>query len=476
MEDTKWQSPFPLWDPNEDDKEAIERRPPSPSMETDTGTLGIHNPVEAGAPLPEQPNGTNKLEVFGDNLNTDDWESEGSEFLRQTIATLHAARQKQEEEQNALKKELRELKVLLLKLNDDRKALPPVQNPQSLPLPPSPMPSQPTPLLPAPQPIPLPAPLLPPPQPVPPTTLTQSTNPNPHLQPAVQPPSNTEESVVRKMSEINRLETSNLEGLGGETVLNIFTNSIESYVKSDEKRIEVAVMRSDALIGAMLTLEKQSGNLKTWAAAKKLLHDRFTSSWTVTQAMSKLAIDKFDLYQDPKAYINELSNIHGTLKQKYPNDIRDREGFIKERLHAALPRRVKATMEPFRSKVTSLQRYQELLEAELRIERAVCENVDKRVLEVSPNTPTVALPASVPSVEDKLAQFQKKLEGLAQQVNTHSRTPKPRYCGYCNTRDHTPRYCPLKPPPGSCFDCLRLECRKGRPGCPGREARNPPQV
>ena len=43
-----------------------------------------------------------------------------------------------------------------------------------------------------------------------------------------------------------------------------------------------------------------------------------------------------------------------------------------------------------------------------------------------------------------------------------------KYCPYCQTNSHSIVECRKQPRPDFCYDCLRMNCRRGQPGCPGR--------
>ena len=43
-----------------------------------------------------------------------------------------------------------------------------------------------------------------------------------------------------------------------------------------------------------------------------------------------------------------------------------------------------------------------------------------------------------------------------------------KYCPYCQANIHSIAECRKQPRPGSCYDCLRMNCRRGQPSCPGR--------
>ena len=53
--------------------------------------------------------------------------------------------------------------------------------------------------------------------------------------------------------------------------------------------------------------------------------------------------------------------------------------------------------------------------------------------------------------------------------NSYSAGQNRRPCAYCqNNSFHHWRYCPRKPQPGSCYDCLNPTHRRGDARCPGR--------
>ncbi len=101
--------------------------------------------------------------------------------------------------------------------------------------------------------------------------------------------------------------------------------------------------------------------------------------------------------------------------------------------------------------------------------------------------PTVSPETKPPMSNSQFEKLQGQLETLSKKMslmvkppptryscpkcrtNDHSRIncPSP-YCPYCRNDSHSLANCTRKPPIGTCFDCRRPNCRRGRPGCPGR--------
>ncbi len=99
-----------------------------------------------------------------------------------------------------------------------------------------------------------------------------------------------------------------------------------------------------------------------------------------------------------------------------------------------------------------------------------------------------ALPAETkpPMSNQQFETLQQKLENLSKKMaqmtkhprnfqcprcrtddHTRSNCPSP-YCPYCRSDSHSLASCTKRPPPGTCFDCKRPNCRRGKPGCPGQ--------
>lgn len=308
-----------------------------------------------------------------------------------------------------------------------------------------------------------------------PSPTTTSPNPNPHPPPPPPPnppPSTPAEKSFLKPRDISKLELSQLEGMEGEVRLTNFIREIEQCVSESTDRIKLAQTRAGHEIARSIDNEREKGNLDAWAELKVFLRNQFAPTYTVNQAFRELDLDRYDLSLEPRNFCNRLKYKHLTLQQKFPKDIKDQDSFVKERLHAALPPRVKTAMQPFKSKFTSLDRYLEHLEVERRVELELQAKDEHRVLEVKSKTVPVGprpSPESSPSdLDAKFEQINQKLEALTTQMSNQRRPPYSKYCNYCRSRDHTSRTCPRNPPLGSCFDCLRMNCRRGQEGCPGR--------
>ncbi len=103
--------------------------------------------------------------------------------------------------------------------------------------------------------------------------------------------------------------------------------------------------------------------------------------------------------------------------------------------------------------------------------------------EKSPHRPPEAKP---PMANQHFEKLQKKMNNLSKKMaktvkppassscpqcrtNDHSRSnfPSP-YCPFCRNNTHLLSNCTQRPPAGTCFDCRRPSCRRGKPGCPGR--------
>ncbi|MPD06012.1 hypothetical protein E2C01_101789 [Portunus trituberculatus] len=100
------------------------------------------------------------------------------------------------------------------------------------------------------------------------------------------------------------------------------------------------------------------------------------------------------------------------------------------------------------------------------LERTVILAQERKVRQIKSSLPSKPSGAKA---DKRLDEIEEQLKWLS--MNHWKRRPPPptsSYCLYCRATPHNPSKCLKRPEPGSCYDCLRLNCRKGQPNCPDR--------
>ncbi len=155
------------------------------------------------------------------------------------------------------------------------------------------------------------------------------------------------------------------------------------------------------------------------------------------------------------------------------------------KLWQSMPSTVKGRLESFLDNEYPLSKFLDRLEHEkqflLEVQKAPVYHIPEKG-----EKPTPPPEAKPPMTNPQFEQLQQQLQNLSRKMaqmsrtptrysclqcrtNDHSRSncPKP-YCVYCKNHSHALKDCLKRPLAGACFDCARMNCRRGRPGCPGR--------
>lgn len=254
--------------------------------------------------------------------------------------------------------------------------------------------------------------------------------------------------------------------------LEIFIRRIETIV-DEPARITVSLTQMDHRMARPLEialLEKYSN--PSWENFKKTLFGMFGRKISKEEAWAEVNAFRATPGEDPGEFVLHLVAKYRILERYVPDKLPDMGKLIKQRLYEAQPKHL-------RSKLNDLVHnenvdYKEFL-AEVQKSQKEQHPPDQEVRNVIPKSKAdeakdTEKPAATAEELVKMMQewFGPKPQGGAAAPNK----PRSPYCGYCRVTTHWPSDCPLKPEKGSCFDCLRTNCRKGRPDCPGRSARS----
>lgn len=279
-----------------------------------------------------------------------------------------------------------------------------------------------------------------------------------------------------KPRDIAILELRHLRGVEGEGRLEVFFSQVEQCSALWEDRKTIVLSRVDPQLAVYIQDILLNGPQFTWKEFKSYLRKELTdqNKNKLFDALNEL---KYSYQDDPIEFMNKIKCKYALLSMK--NDaleIPRREKLIKTKLAKGMPKDCRERLELFLDDNVSLERFLDKLE----VERVVANTRSREEIfmvtnppvtpKVSPVTPPVDTTST--SLTSRITQLEKELEQLGRsQQQRPSWNPRQVYCPYCRSNTHEIQNCRRNPVPGSCFDCLRLGCRRGNPNCPGRSAR-----
>lgn len=281
-----------------------------------------------------------------------------------------------------------------------------------------------------------------------------------------------------KPRDIPLLELSQLHGVETESFLNRFFDRVESCIPEITERVKVAQSRLDIPLANLVKAEMDAYRIHSWESFKKVLQNQFKGSTQISELWRELGEERYEVHDSPRAFANRLVCKYSALTAKFPKEtLPDRDQLIKKRLCQGLPRRAQMRLEDFLNSKMDLTTFIDTVEFERSL--SLGQEGEGRMFRMSQEKgveePTVqnlgVEKKDDKDPQDRWGELQKSLLELTEQMRKINNPPKKPWCGYCRTGDHERFRCPLNPPKGSCFDCMRVGCRKGNPDCPGRGGR-----
>ncbi len=131
---------------------------------------------------------------------------------------------------------------------------------------------------------------------------------------------------------------------------------------------------------------------------------------------------------------------------------------------SSLSKSSRERLELFKARRITLERFIERFAQERTVALALEAS---SVRQVSESEAAGAKPRVAPT-DERLGELERKLERLNRNNNRGTVTRRANYCPYCRSGTHGVRECAKNPRPGSCSDCLGLNCWRGKSGCTGR--------
>ncbi len=202
----------------------------------------------------------------------------------------------------------------------------------------------------------------------------------------------------------------------------------------------------------------------TWVQFKEHLARELTDR-NPNHVYDALSCFNYQLETDPMEFVTQLKCKFAVLGMKGDDSkVLDVDKIIKTKMISSLPKSSRERLELFKAKGISLERFMERFTQERTIALALGAS---EVRQVSESEAVGAKPSSAPT-DDRLAELERKMERLNKNGFRGRMTRRANYCPYCRSGTHGGLECTKNPRPGSCFDCLILNCWRGKTNCPGR--------
>ena len=262
-----------------------------------------------------------------------------------------------------------------------------------------------------------------------------------------------------KPRDIPVLELRQLGGVEGTGRLTVFLSQVESCSLDEDERQQIVQMRVDAPL-ALFIQNIRSKERMTWNEFKECLTAEFTdqSEERIYESINELT---YTCDEDPIEFTSKLKCKLAMLEIKNKTgEIPRVEKLIKDKLFAGMPKASRSRLALYMYDNISLKRFLSNLETERLIVSAQQQS-QETVRTIEPPTQTVTNnPIRPIPPRIVIREFNERLPRHMED--------RRKYCPYCRARNHTVEECRRHPRPGSCYDCLRMNCRRGHPGCPGR--------
>ena len=167
---------------------------------------------------------------------------------------------------------------------------------------------------------------------------------------------------------------------------------------------------------------------------------------------------KYETEEDPYDFVNQLKYKLALLEIKTDSgSVINKDKLIKQKLIQGLPRHQRDRLELYKEAKTPLNQFLERF------------NHERATAQASTSSHVRTVEAEVTTTNEELKRKISDLESKLARLGTRKWSPSDKYCPYCRATNHNVADCRRNPRPGSCFDCLRTNCRRGQAGCHGRK-------
>lgn len=273
-----------------------------------------------------------------------------------------------------------------------------------------------------------------------------------------------------KPRDISILELKHLKGLEAEGRLNVFLTQVEAASDTFEDRQLIVMARVDQELAMYLQTTLNKKKFETWEKFKDFLMSEFSDT-NLDKAYTHISQIKYDWADDPQTFATEVKCKYSVMEAKFPKgSLPNMEKVIKRKLLLGLPSHCKERLEIFTEESISLKRFIERVETERLIvmskEADPIRKVEGRLPQSEPKVKN-AEEEPLQEINKQLAKLEQNLNNLRSRTRANYNNYGRQYCPYCKMNNHTVRNCRRNPPPGSCYDCLKTGCYRGKAGCPG---------
>ena len=269
-----------------------------------------------------------------------------------------------------------------------------------------------------------------------------------------------------KPRDIPVLDLLQLGGIEAAGNLNIFFDLVEACTPVEEERLSVVKTRISSEIALLLRNRQSQGTAQTWEGVKGLFREEFAAEVNFDRAWQEIESMRYNWGDSPQVFTNELNCKYALIESTFPNEkIPSKDQLIKRKLWRGMALEAKEKLETFLGEGYPLNKFIDRVEFERqfllgRAPQFVCTVPDKKVEKLDlPKTPLTPPTSDMDDLKAQLKSLAEKVERLGKDKT---------FCPYCRSNTHDLRNCSKCPAPGTCFDCLRPNCRRGSPGCPGK--------
>ena len=348
-----------------------------------------------------------------------------------------------------------------------------------------------------------------------PTHQSKSTQLGLNMNPPSPPPATTPPQAPRihtKPRDIPILELHQLEGMEATAHLQMFIELVEQVTDDDSGRVTVAKSRLGSEIAMLVHNKQQKERSLTWRSLCKLLETEFTLDINLDRAWQDLETLTYEFEDSPQAFSNRFLCKYAVLETKFPKEqFPHREKTVKRLIWHGLPKELKDRVEAFLDEDYPLARFLDRVEYQRQmylqthlsnVNRVKEKNPPKGTRDLPPQDTTKGLDSPTPSHLEKIDRLERQVKALTAQLERmppvvtpvspppmfhpgiqplprpqyqplpRPQYPPPKYCPYCRNNSHNLRDCKRVSPSDCCWDCGRLQCRRGSPNCPGKRQNN----
>ena len=209
---------------------------------------------------------------------------------------------------------------------------------------------------------------------------------------------------------------------------------VESCVRSDSRRVEVALTRSEPDIATFLMSETKKRGSFTWDEIKGIMKKQFlgvTASCTLLQAWQEITAISYLKDEPPSSFLNKLQCKIAAVRMRFPNkSVPSSEKFLKMKISNGLHPTSQAILDDFLADDVPLEEFMLLAEEEYYRGQGKYLGQKERLLPLSgkrnPQTPPSIAPANpVESPQKEVECLTKQLEELKKEIqNVNPQNPK----------------------------------------------------